>query len=61
MREAKDQVAAGDLRNKLTAKRLAAAKPQQAAGEHDGGEIGFERQRAADRLHDNHGLHRTAG
>ena len=40
--------------------RLAAAEPQQAAAEHDGREIRLQRQRAAERLHHDHGLDRPA-
>ena len=61
MGEGKNEIAARDLRQQIGAHRLAAAEPQQSAGENDGRQIGLERQRAADRLHHDHGLDRPAG
>ena len=59
--EGEQQVAGGNLRDQLGPQRLAAAKPKQTAAEHDGREVGFERQRASDLLHHDHGLDRPAG
>ena len=48
------QFAAGDGRNQRLLLRRAAGVAQQAAAEDDGGEVGFERQAAAEHLHHQH-------
>ena len=60
VREGKRELAGGDPRDELGALRLARAMAQEAAAEDHGGEIGLERERAAERLHDDHGLDRAA-
>src|SRR6202022_317029 len=50
----------GDFRQDRVALCLTAGVAQQAAGEHHGREIGLERERAAERLGDDHGLDRAA-
>ncbi len=56
MRESEAQIARGDLRNQRGALLGAGGAPEEAAGENDGGEIRLQRQRAAERLHDQHRL-----
>ena len=58
--EGKAELAGGDFRQYLGLHCLAAAKPDEAAAEHHGGEIGLEHQCAADLFHHDHGLDRPA-
>ena len=54
------QLAGRDLRQELALLRIAAAVAQEAAAQHDSGEIRLEHKRAAERFHDDHGLDRAA-
>ena len=60
MGEGEPQAAVGDLRQQVVALLVAAAEADESAAEHDRREIGLQRERAAERLHDDHGLDRPA-
>ena len=60
MGEAQAQLARGDLSDQLAALFGRRAMPDQRAAEHDGLEIGLERQRLAEFLHHDHRLDRAA-
>src|SRR6516164_102057 len=60
VREGEQHAALGDFRQDRVALCLTAGVAQQAAGEHHGREIGLERERAAERLGDDHGLDQPA-
>ena len=60
VREGKRELAGGDPRDQLGALRVARAMAQEAAAEDHGREIGLERERAPERLHDDHRLDRAA-
>ena len=61
MSEGKAQFASGDFGDEVAPHGFAAAEPDEAAAEHDRGEIRLQHQRAADLLHHDHGLDRPAG
>ena len=56
MRESEAQIARRDWRDQRGALLGARAAPQKPAREDDGGEIRLQRERAAERLHDQHRL-----
>ena len=60
MGEREPQLAGRDRRDQRLALRGAGAVAQDAAAENDGREIGLQRERAAERLLDQHGLDRAA-
>ncbi len=60
MRQRQGELAGGDLGDERRLLLVAAAMADEAAAHDHGREIGFERQRPAERLHDDHRLDRTA-
>ncbi len=60
LRQRQDFAPIGHLRNDLGGQGFIAAMLQQIPAQHHRCQIGLDRQRAADRLHHNHALHRPA-
>ena len=60
LRKGEQQVTRGDARNQLSPQLRRCSAAQQPAAEHHGGEIRLQHQRAAERLHHDHGLDRAA-